>query len=169
MQIHERIHSMYDEVGTTALSEGFLTLAERMFSAAVEEAKRPAHDKRVLADSWFGLAQVYHKQQKIRLAVHYYRRAVHFYESKPDHFACQLAAGFDNLATLYLVDGELAKARTFSRKALNIYERLLGSNNPILAPRLVRLGYIYAQWKYFDKALFYYARAKALKGDQGTS
>ena len=164
MKIHEKIHSLYDELGTNALSRGFLPLAEQMFSAAVEEAKRPAHDASVLARSWFGLAQVYHKQQKIRLALHYYHKAVSFYERNPDEFACQLAAGFDNLASLYLLDGELAKSRTFSRKALSYYEKLLGADSPILAPRLVRLGYIYSQWKHFDKALVYLQRAQILKG-----
>jgi tetratricopeptide (TPR) repeat protein len=169
MKIHEKIHSLYDELGRTALSQGFLPLAEQMFSAAVEEAKRPAHEARVLAGSWFGLAQVYHKQQKIRLALHYYQKAVTFYERNPDDFACQLAAGFDNLASLYLLDGELDKARTYSRKALNVYERLLGPVSPILAPRLVRLGYIYSQWKHFDKALAYYQRAQNVRCQAASS
>ena len=79
MKIHEKIHSVYFDLATTAMSRNFLTLAERMFVAAVEEAKRPMHEVRVLARSWFGLAQVYHKQQKIRLALHYYQKAVGFF------------------------------------------------------------------------------------------
>ncbi len=151
MNIEDRIWNSYDELGSTALARGLLSLAERMHYAAVQEAER-ANSKGRFARSCSALARVYSLQSNAKLAKHFYHKALSIYERDLDQFGCQLALTCDKLAALYLKEGSLSRARTLLRRAIAMYELLLGPDNPALAPCLLRLAYIYAQWKRFDKA-----------------
>jgi tetratricopeptide (TPR) repeat protein len=162
MKIQETIWTHYAELGSNALKSNELVLAETMFAAAAEEAQRGIPDTSRLAHSWFGLAQTHHTQNQILLATHYYRKALSIYERSSDKFATQLAATWDNLAEIYIGQGDFSKAHSHYRKSVRIYEKLFGKNSEILAPRLLRLGYICLHFKEFDQALQYRDRAKAL-------
>lgn len=164
MKIQEAIWTQYAELGKTALSSNQLTLAEQMFAAAAEEAQRGTTDQGRLADSWFGLAQTHHMRRQVVMAAYYYKKAQALYERSREKCASQLAATLDNLAELAMHEGDFAKAYTMLRKSIVIYERLFGSDSEILAPRLMRIGYIHSQSKEFDRALACYKRAKALTG-----
>lgn len=164
MKIQEAIWTQYAELGKTALSSKQLTLAEQMFTAAAEEAQRGTTDQGRLADSWFGLAQTHHMRRQVVMAAYYYKKAQALYERSREKFASQLAATLDNLAELAMHEGDLAKAYTMLRKSIVIYERLFGPDSEVLAPRLMRIGYIHSQSKEFDRALACYKRAKALTG-----
>jgi tetratricopeptide (TPR) repeat protein len=162
MKIQEAIWTQYAEIGKTALASKQLTLAEQMFTAAAEEAQRGAIDQGRLADSWFGLAQTHHMRRQIVMAAYYYKKAQQLYERSKEKFASQLAATFDNLAELAMAEGDFAKAYTMLRRSVVIYEKLFGSDSEVLAPRLMRIGFIHSQSKEFDRALACYTRAKAL-------
>jgi tetratricopeptide (TPR) repeat protein len=162
MKIQETIWTHYVDLGSNALKSNELDLAETMFMAAAEEAQRGIPDSLRLAHSWFGLAQTHHTQNQILLATHYYRKALSVYEKSSDKFATQLAAIWDNLAEIYIGQGDFMKAHSLYRKSVRMYEKLFGKDSEILAPRLLRLGYICLQFKEFDQALHYRNRARAL-------
>jgi tetratricopeptide (TPR) repeat protein len=162
MKIQETIWTHYADLGANALRANELVLAETMFAAAAEEAQRGTLDSLRLAHSWFGLAQTHHTQNQILLATHYYRKALSIYEKSSEKFAAQLAATWDNLAEIYIGQGDFVKAHSHYKKSVRIYEKLFGKDSKILAPRLLRLGYICLQFKEFDQALQYRDRAKAL-------
>jgi tetratricopeptide (TPR) repeat protein len=167
MKIQEAIWTQYAELGKSALKSKQLGIAEKMFAAAVEEAQRGTADPLRLAESWFGLAQTHHTQQQGVLAIYFYKKAMAIYEGSGEKVAPQLAATWDNLAAIYLSQGDLAKAHSYFRKSINLYEKLFGKDSEILAPRLLRMGFIYSQLKEFDKAMACYSRSKALtKGGQ---
>lgn len=168
MKIQERIWSHYADLGAVALQTRDFVLAETMFSAAAEEAERGAPDILRLAHSWFGLAQAHHSQNRHMLASHYYRKALSVYERRAEKFATQLAATWDNLAEIYIAQGDLLKAHSHFRKSIRVYEKLFGKNSRVLAPRLLRLGYICLQFKEFDQALKYRDRARALESSGST-
>ncbi len=162
MKIQESIWNHYIEVAKCALSAREPQLAETMFSAALEEAQRGTVQEKLLAESWFGLGQTHQMQKRFVLAAYYYKKALALYDRDKEKFACQLAAIFDNLAELRLSANDLIKARTFFRKSVAIYERILGKDSEVLAPRLFRLGYIASELSQTDLALAYYRRAKSI-------
>ncbi len=162
MKIQETIWAQYAELGRNALDARQLPLAEKMFSAAVEEAQRGKGDLFRLAESYFGLAQTYHLRQQAVLAVSYYKKAMLIFEKDSLKFGTQLANTWDNIAVIALAQNDLPKAYTFLRKAVTMYEKIFGKESEVLSPRLLRLGYVYTQFKEFDKALACYDRAKAL-------
>jgi len=162
MKIQETIWAHYADLGTVALQTKQLALAETMFAAAAEEAQRGTPDTFRLAHSWFGLAQTHHSRNQSLLASHYYKKALSIYEKSAERFASQLAATWDNLAEIYIAQGDLMKAHSYYKKSVRVYEKLFGKDSEILAPRLMRLGYICLQFKEFDQALQYRDRAKAL-------
>jgi tetratricopeptide (TPR) repeat protein len=161
MQIQEAIWTQYYELGNSALTAKQWDVAEKMFAAAAEEARRMFINPRLLADSWFGLAQTHHSRNQFELATFFYKKAITFYLEEP-RYRLKLAACWDNLAELHLLNSELSKALPLYKKSIALYEKALGVDNPVLAPRLIRLGYIYAKLKSCDKALDCYQRAKSL-------
>ena len=162
MKIQEAIWSQYAELGKNALKAKQLDLAEKMYTAAVEEAQRGRGDLVRLAESWFGLAQTHHSRQQAVLAIYYYKKAMGVYEKDSGKFGSQLAATWDNLAEIAMLQNELPRAYSFLKKSIALYEKLFGMNSEVLSPRLLRMGYVYTQFKEFDKALACYARAKSL-------
>jgi len=168
MHIQETIWTHYYQLGNSALAARQLDVAEQMFAAASEEARRRSIKPLLLADSWFGLGQTHHCRKQHDLAAYFYKKAMSVYEDEP-RLRLKLAACWDNLAELCLISGDLTKAQTLYRKAIAQYEKTLGHDSAVLAPRLMHLGHVYAELKLFDKALLCYQRAKSITQKDETS
>ncbi|CAM6000056.1 unnamed protein product [Sphagnum balticum] len=137
MRIEEKIWSCYDEVASTALRHGYLNIADSMFSASLEEAQRSQSDLALIARSCFGLAATYQQRGLAREAMYYYRKAIMGFEKGNDSNLNWLASSCENLAILHIAEGALARARSLLRRALSIYQKLLGESHPVLIPAMV--------------------------------
>jgi tetratricopeptide (TPR) repeat protein len=166
MRIEEKIWSCYDEVASTALRHGYLSIADAMFSASLEEAQRSQSDRALLARSCFGLAATYQQKGRAREAMHYYRKAIIGFEKSNDASLNWLASSCENLAILHISDGTLGRARCLLRRALSIYQKLFGERHPVLIPAMVHLGFIYSEYNQPDKAIYYYRLAKEIQRSQ---
>jgi tetratricopeptide (TPR) repeat protein len=160
--IRNAVWNIYTEVGCTAYGSGYLPLAEKMFSAALEEAGEKWHPRLRLSISLNNLALVYRRSGFAERARSLYRRAVSLYDSDAES-DCGLLRAIDSLADLHFHNGEYKQAKTFYRKSIYIFEELFGGYCPDLRQRLIRLSWIYANEGRHNDALRYYNRAQALK------
>jgi tetratricopeptide (TPR) repeat protein len=163
MRIEEKIWNCYDEVASTALRHGYLSIADAMFSASLEEAQRSPSDLALLARSCFGLAATYHKRGRSREAMYYYRKAITGFEKGNDSSLNWLASSCENLAILHISDGTLGRAKSLLRRALSIYQKIFGESHPVLIPAIVHLGFIYSEYNQPNKAIYYYRLAKKIQ------
>ena len=80
-----------------------------------------------------------------------------------------MAALYTNLAVIYQAQGRYAKAEELYRRALAIYEEVLGPEQPQLARGLENLAALLRETGRKEQAEELAARAKALKASPGTS
>jgi tetratricopeptide (TPR) repeat protein len=161
--ITESIWRTYTDVGCTAYSQGNYELAEKMFLSALENldlSKTPAI--RVGA-AYRNLAVACHKQSKLAEAQQYYKKALVAYQNSQVADPALIAWTLDGLAETYFSTRDFIKARPLFKRVLKLYEQLFGEASPVLAPRLLRLGWIACSTGKADQAVEYFNRAKQLK------
>ena len=74
----------------------------------------------------------------------------------------EVAASLNNLAELYRITGDYAKAEPLYQRALQILEQALGPTHPQVATSLNNLTVLYAAQRDFTKAVMHQARANTV-------
>jgi tetratricopeptide (TPR) repeat protein/transcriptional regulator with XRE-family HTH domain len=99
------------------------------------------------------------------LAEPLYRRALHLWEQLVNEAHPNRARSMDNLAQLYVAQGEYAAAEALYQQMRHIGEQQVGSEYPLLAEALRGLGHIYVNQGKYAQAKPLYQRALHL-GEQ---
>jgi tetratricopeptide (TPR) repeat protein len=160
--------NMYTATGMAAYKQGQYALAEKDFSAAVDEAEKFGPQDMRLGMSLNSLVEVYRAEGKDAEAEKLYNRFLQIYEKTLWQKALSsnnlgVAGGLNQLAGTYSAQGKYAEAEKLYNRALEMNEKSLGPNNPRVASILNNLAGLYrAQWKYAEAEKLE-ARAKAIR------
>lgn len=74
-----------------------------------------------------------------------------------------LIESYHNLASLYEEQGKLEEAITFYLSALDLHEKVFGTESLNLVPRLNNVGMAYKKLKNYDTAIKYFVRSLEIK------
>ena len=70
-----------------------------------------------------------------------------------------MATSYYNIGYVYSDQGDYAKAMEYLSKALDIWEKVLGTEHPNVATSYDNIGYVYSKQGDYAKALEYYSKA----------
>lgn len=113
------------------------------------------------AVTWNNLGVVYRALGRPGDAERCYRRAMAYYEQRPD-LAAPLATTLENLAALHLTLGQLSKAEPLYRRSYEIRLRVLPPRHPAIAESLQGLGRLEQERRHVALAEHYYREALAI-------
>ena len=129
--------------GVKAFQQGRYAEAEKLFLAALEEAKGFGPQDPRLATSLNNLAELYRAQGRYAEAEPLYKRALAIVEKALGVEHPHVATSLNNLASLYLDQGRYAEAEPLYKRSLAIDEKALGVEHPHVATSLNNLASLY--------------------------
>jgi tetratricopeptide (TPR) repeat protein len=142
--------------------EGRYESAAAAFEGALQEAAGIQ-----MPVTWNNLGVVYRALDRPRDAERCYRRAIAYYEQRPD-LAAALATTLENLAALHLALGQLSKAEPLYRRSYEMRIRVLPPGHPAIAESLQGLGRLEQERRHTALAEKYYREALAIHGTAAT-
>lgn len=150
--IHQSVLTIYLEISKTAAEVHDLLLCEKMLEAAYHHAARWNEHSRFFSKTLIDLADQYQTLGRIERARELYWRAMRQTRLKAvDEWS--LARINDGLAQCYLTREDFRNAKPFCRRAVGLFEKLLGKNHRLLAPRLSRWALVSLKLGDFEKGL----------------
>lgn len=145
--------------GYLQLSQGRSDLAEPSLQNALRllDASRLQHDSET-AQALAYLGLVYMSQGKYTQAQEQLHQALSLREKIPNRHNGSIAATYNDLGLAYSqTDKDLALR--YYKRALELYEKLYGNNDPRIAIATINTGIIYRELKLFDDAIDNFERA----------
>lgn len=157
----------YNTAGTRALSQGRVADAEKLYIAAVKEAKAFGANDLRLAASLNNLGVLYVKQQQYERADELYLRALAIRRTVLGDAHPQVAQSLANRAYLLQLRGDQEEAETLYRRAIAITEGSLGPQHPSLLSTLDNYAELLRGLDRGVEAEGLEARARAIRERQG--
>ena len=149
-QFHQTVLQTYLSISGVALSVKDPLLAERMLDAAYDHAARWNEHSQLFSKTLIDLDDQYQIYGRPERARELYWRAMRLGRSNGvDDWA--LARINDGLGQCYLLCNDFQNAKRFCRRALLLFEKLLGANNRLLAARRTRFAWVLAKLGEFEK------------------
>jgi tetratricopeptide (TPR) repeat protein len=149
------IWETYVERAKKAAESGNFTDAEKLFTAALKEA-RELNDSQRIAKTLGDFGALYMFWEKYPSAQIYLEQAVAAFENLGEHESDQIAYTLSNLGLAYAEQKQYVKAEVVLRKAITIREKLNSADLPV---SLMNLGKTYADQKKTAEAEAIYQKA----------
>ncbi|XP_031109164.1 kinesin light chain 3 isoform X2 [Ipomoea triloba] len=139
--IHTQKWRVFTDSGRDLFLEGKLEDAEKLFLAAIQEAKEGFGDRDShVASACNNLAELYRVKKELDKAKPLYLEAISILEESFGHDDIRVGAALHNLGQFYLVQQNLEQARVCYERALKIKRRVLGEAHPDYADTMYHLG-----------------------------
>ncbi|CAH9106146.1 unnamed protein product [Cuscuta europaea] len=139
--VHTQKWRVFTDSGRDLFLQGKLEDAEKLFLAAIEEAKegfgeRDSH----VASACNNLAELYRVKKEFGKAEPLYLEAISILEESFGQDDIRVGAALHNLGQFYLVQRNLNQARVSYERSLKIKRRVLGEAHPDYADTMYHLG-----------------------------
>jgi tetratricopeptide (TPR) repeat protein len=121
--VHDVVWQTYKEVGTAAFEEGQLDIAEMMFKAALQHARRTNESRLRQGAIAINLALIYSRQERFREAELLCRRAIKMHVRLLGQWHQQVGVLYCDLGEIYAAQAKNEHARRAYEQALLIIER----------------------------------------------
>jgi len=147
---------------------GFLYSILRKYDDAIENYLECLEIARVLKKDEEGmvancncqLGKVYERAGKLQMALSYYTKALEdLLVVHRGRYHQDIAGCFGNIATIYDLTGEYAKAIEYFEQSLEIYDLLYDQNHPLFAKCHNNIGLVYQNMGRYDEAFSHISRA----------
>lgn len=139
--IHTSKWRVFTDTGRDRFLQGKLEDAERLFQAALREAKEGFGERDPhVASACNNLAELYRVKKAFDKAEPLYLEAINVLEESFGSDDIRVGAALHNLGQFYLVQRKLGEACVFYERALKIKRRVLGEGNPDYADTMYHLG-----------------------------
>jgi tetratricopeptide (TPR) repeat protein len=115
-------------------------------------------DPKLIANSFFGIANAYWGQENLSEALNYAQQALTLNESIESGNDSNIAANLAILANISHKSGDDIRALELAKRALVLLERCLSPDSPALAPILNNIGTIQVGVGLFNDALLTFIR-----------
>jgi tetratricopeptide (TPR) repeat protein len=159
----QSIWQNYTEIGSRALSCGETSLAHRMFSEALLEARKEENIDYRLAVSFAHVGHSLLAQGDLAHAANTYLRALSIarnVKDAPKVFEIML---LETLADIRLSQGHLRLAKRHLSRAINLREQYAATEKESLAKTLLKLANVFSEMGDTDQAISLYERSKQLR------
>lgn len=155
----DKMWTIYTNVGLNALSSGDLVVAERMFQAAIGEAKRTRLSRIRLAESFANMGSLMRRKDDFDSARRNFLQAWAYLRAQNSENTFLCLHILDGIADAYFTLGDLVHAKRFLRRAIRLREELLGNKHRGLARRRLQLANVLSRMGDYDTALIEYNHA----------
>lgn len=163
----DNIWATYTELGSTAHKAGDTAIAETMFAAARDEARRRGFNDWRWETSLRNLATVYEAAGKEKDIPALTDPGMSCWSKLAERSTAIRLCRLEELAQSYTAVGRYFRAANLYQQLIELIEETFGRGHPTIIPRLLRLAWIYGIQKKHSKALEAYSRAQALR-EQGS-
>ncbi|TMW90957.1 hypothetical protein EJD97_015002 [Solanum chilense] len=170
--IHTSKWRVFTDSGRDFFLQGKLKKAEKLFLAALQEAKEGFGDRDPhVASAYNNLAELYRVKKAFDKAEPMYLEAIKILEESFGQEDVRVAAALHNLGQFYLMQRKLEQARGVYERALKIKRRVLGEAHLDYADTMYHLGTVLSlQGKYKDSEALIRNSIRILEdGGQGES
>jgi tetratricopeptide (TPR) repeat protein len=153
----------YTDVGTTALNNGDIALAHRMFAEALAEARKEERLDYRLAVSFAHVGHTQFSKGDFPQAANSYLRALAItrnVKDAPKEFEIML---LETLADIRLEQGQLRLAKRHLTRALSLREVHTPALKEQRARSLLKLATVFSEFGDTDQALALYEKSKAFR------
>nr|GMC59710.1 kinesin light chain 3 isoform X1 [Ipomoea batatas] len=139
--IHTQKWRVFTDSGRDLFLQGKLEDAEKLFLAAIQEAKEGFGDRDShVASACNNLAELYRVKKELDKAEPLYLEAISILEESFGHDDIRVGAALHNLGQFYLVQQNLEQARVCYELIVQIKRRVLGEAHPDYADTMYHLG-----------------------------
>ena len=130
------------EAGNKAFAEGRFSEGGKIFLSALKEARRLAITDSRLTVVLYNLAQYYFHQKRYRKAESTLQRALEHCERLYGRNCDHVSRILNRMADINMIEQNHERAEALYKRSLQIDRRLLGNDHPLLAQRLLKLGWL---------------------------
>jgi tetratricopeptide (TPR) repeat protein len=162
------IWETYTELGAAAYQSGDIDIAEIMFAAARDEARRRGFSDWRLETSMRNLTSVCQARsngnKKDTAHPQYYDPSTSPWSKIAERSTAARLRRLEELAESYAADGRYYRAANLYQQLIEFINEIFGPEHPTVVPRMLRLAWVLGMQKKHCKALEVYSRAKILSG-----
>ncbi|CAF1049630.1 unnamed protein product [Adineta ricciae] len=156
-ETHPDFARCHYQLGILLFSKGDYELSSYWFHEVLKFFRT---DDQNLANSYYCIGCIYHKNSNHSQAIQYYEEALRTWERTSGHSEpIEVAECLNNMGCIYEIDGSYSKALAFYQRELNIREKL----KACLGKTYNNIGNIYFRLGEYNTALEHYTYAFSLK------